>query len=90
MADKFPPPPDLFCTPICVDALATEIEAAHKALEEARAKELREYNFFCLEKQTATEISEYHQWRWQKKLAANMPNHTLNFDTPQSSPGPDR
>jgi hypothetical protein len=83
MPDNNPPPSDLFCTLIRVDAPTTEIEAAHKALEEARVKELRECEKFRLEKQTATEISEYHQRRWQKKLAANMPNHTLNFDTPR-------
>jgi hypothetical protein len=58
-----------------------EIATARKALEEARAKELREREKFHPEKKTATEISEYHQQKWQRKLASEMPICTLNFNT---------
>jgi hypothetical protein len=81
MADSDPPPPDPFCTPIRTDAPAMEIETARKAMEEARAKEQWERKKIRLEKKTTTKISEYHQRRWQKKLATDMPTHTLNFNT---------
>jgi hypothetical protein len=83
MAGGDPPPLDPFYTPIRADVPATDIETARKALEEARAKELREREKFHLEKKTATEISEYHQQKWQRKLATKVPIRTLNFDTPR-------
>jgi hypothetical protein len=66
-----------------LSALATKIETSCKALEEAKAKELREHEIFCLKKKSATEISKYHQQKWQMKLATEVPISTLNFDTPR-------
>jgi hypothetical protein len=81
--DPPPPPPDLFTTPIRANLSPTKAESACKALEEARVKEQREREKFRLKKQTATELFEYHQRKWQKRLADEMPAHTLNFDTPR-------
>jgi hypothetical protein len=53
------------------DLPALEVEAARKALEVARVKEKQERKI-RLEKQTATELSEYHQWKWQKRPANKM------------------
>jgi hypothetical protein len=61
----------------------TKIETSCKALEEARAKELWEHEKFHLKKKTATEISKYHQQKWQMKLVTEVPIRTLNFDTPR-------
>jgi hypothetical protein len=62
-----------------------EIEVQRKALAEARALEVAERKKFCLEKHTANELTQYHQRRLPSKLAADMPNRTLNFgtDTPR-------
>jgi hypothetical protein len=82
-SDRPSPPPDPFTTPICADLLPTKAEAARKSLEVARVKEQGEREKFHLEKQTATELSEFHQRKWRKRLAHKMPAHTLNFDTPR-------
>jgi hypothetical protein len=58
--DPPPPPPDLFTTPIRANLSSTKAESACKALEEAMVKEQRERENFCLKKQTATKLSEYH------------------------------
>jgi hypothetical protein len=81
MAGNNPPPLDPFTTPIRADLSPTEDEAAHKALEEARVKAQQEREKFRLEKQTTTKLSEYHQRKWQKRLADEMPAHALKFDT---------
>jgi hypothetical protein len=67
-----PPPPDPYSTPVRTNLPALEVEAARKALEVARVKEKRERKI-RLKKQTSTELSEYHQWKWQKKPANKMP-----------------
>jgi hypothetical protein len=75
MTGNGPPPPlDPFSTPVCADQPALVVEAARKALEVARVKEKQERKI-RLEKQTATELSEYHQWKWQKRPANKMPAH---------------
>jgi hypothetical protein len=81
-SDPPPPPPDPFSTQIHTDLPVLEVEASRKTLEEARVKEQREQEKFRLEKQTATELSEYHQRKWKKRLEDEMPACTLNFDTP--------
>jgi hypothetical protein len=81
MANNDPPPLDPFTTAIRADLSPTEDVAARKALEEARVKAQQEREKFCLKKQTTTKLSEYHQRKWQKRLADEMPARALNFDT---------
>jgi hypothetical protein len=64
-----------------MDAPVVEIKVQCKALAEAMALEVAEREKLCLEKHTANELTQYHQRRLPSKLAANMPNCTLNFGT---------